>query len=353
MRKKMIVLGLMLCMGLAGGVYGTEYVGQDTLARADKKAKKELKKQEPALEKTEVKMPTPYEMLFKGKKTRTVKSNFITIHKIEDKVYFEFPFKYLNREMIISSVPSQASNNVVCSIGLRETRHIKFTKEDTLICLRKVNSSLASDPREKNIGIAVRENTLDPVVESYRIQAYNPDSTAAVIDVTGLFLRENEFLPLFPSDVDGLSVSARYNSKTESFLTEMKSFDDNLTIKTMMSFEVSLKYLLFSVYQNNVSVEATRSLLLLPEEKMRPRIADTRVGIFLNAKDYLSTSEDQIRRYYLANRWRVEPKDEKAYRKGALVEPKKPIVFYMDDAFPELWKKAIRENRLQECSSGT
>ena len=347
MRKKMIVLGLMLCMGLAGGVYGTEYVGQDTLTRADKKAKKELKKQEPALEKTEVKMPTPYEMLFKGKKTRTVKSNFITIHKIEDKVYFEFPFKYLNREMIISSVPSQASNNVVCSIGLRETRHIKFTREDTLICLRKVNSSLASDPREKNIGIAVRENTLDPVVESYRIQAYNPDSTAAVIDVTGLFLRENEFLPLFPSDVDGLSVSARYNSKTESFLTEMKSFDDNLTIKTMMSFEVSLKYLLFPVYQNNVSVEATRSLLLLPEEKMRPRIADTRVGIFLNAKDYLSTSEDQIRRYYLANRWRVEPKDEKAYRKGALVEPKKPIVFYMDDAFPELWKKAIRQGTLR------
>lgn len=348
MKKRMFIGGLMLFLSLVNGVYGTDRIDRDTVRAEKKQAKKEIEQvKEKPNERLGIKTLTPYERLFDGKKTRTVKSNFITIHKIDEKLYFEFPFKFLNREMIISSVPSQVSNNMVCLVGARSTRHIKFTKEDTLICLRKVNSALACDPKDKNIDKAVRQNTLDPIVESYKIQAYNPDSTAAVIDVTGLFLRENDLLPLFESEVDGLSVNARYNMKAESFLSEMKAFDDNLTIKTTMSFDVSLKYLMFSVYQNNVSLLATRSLLLLPEEKMRPRIADSRVGIFLNAQDYISSTEDQIHRYYLANRWRVEPKDEKAYRKGILVEPKKPIVFYVDDAFPELWKKAIRKGTLR------
>ena len=335
-------------MGLMNEVCGAERMEQDTVRTTKKQAKKELQQKEaeqPA--KPEIKTPTPYERLFDGKKCQTVRSDFMTIHKIDEKLYFEFPFKYLDREMIISSVPSQVSNTMVCLVGARSTTHIKFTKEDTLICLRKVNSALAADSRDKNIYEAIRQNTLDPIVESYKIQAYNPDSTAAVIDVTGLFMRENDLVPLFESEVDGLSVSARSNMKAESYLSELKAFEDNLTIKTTMSFDVSLKYMMFTVYQNNVTLLATRSLLLLPEEKMRPRIADTRVGIFLNARDYVSTSEDQIRRYYFANRWRVEPKDEKAYRKGGLVEPKKPIVFYVDDAFPELWKKAIRKGTLR------
>ena len=44
-----------------------------------------------------------------------------------------------------------------------------------------------------------------------------------------------------------------------------------------------------------------------------------------------------------ANRWRVEPSDEAAYRRGELVRPKKPIVFYIDPDFPESWRKPIFE----------
>lgn len=36
-----------------------------------------------------------------------------------------------------------------------------------------------------------------------------------------------------------------------------------------------------------------------------------------------------------------------AFQRGELVEPVKPIVFYIDDAFPELWKQPIKEGTLR------
>ncbi len=296
--------------------------------------------------KDEVKKPTAYEKLFQDKSCKSVKSTFITIHKIEDKVYFEFPLKYLKREMLLASSPAAASNNFVCEIGVKSTNHVKFTKDDTLICLRKVNSTTTCTQREEAMKKAVARNNLDPIVASYKILAYNPDSTAVVFDVSGMFLKENEMLPILPEQVGQYSVSSRMGN-SEPFVSEMKSFDDNLTIRTTMSFSVSLKYFMFTVYRNDVTVVAARSLMLLPEEKMRPRFSDSRVGIFLYNKLNVSTEEDQLQSYSVAHRWRVEPKDVKAYAKGQLVEPVKPIVFYLDDAFPEAWKKPIKEGTLR------
>lgn len=76
---------------------------------------------------------------------------------------------------------------------------------------------------------------------------------------------------------------------------------------------------------------------------MKPRISDSRIGIFLTPKQYISTEEDKIQQFTFANRWRLEPKDMKAWERGELVEPIKPIVWYVDDAFPESWKQPIRD----------
>jgi hypothetical protein len=322
----------------------------ETVVKADTtKGKKDNVKKDAdakAMASNDVKKPTAYEKLFHDKSCKSVKSTFITIHKIEDKVYFEFPLKYLGKEMLLSSSPSAASNNFVCEIGVKSINHIKFTKDDTLICLRKVNSTTTCTQREEAMEKAVARNNLDPIVASYKILAYNPDSTAVVFDVSGMFLKENDMLPILPGQVGQYSISSRMG-RGEPFMTEMKSFDDNLTIKTTMSFSVSLKYYMFTVYQDDVTVVAARSLMLLPEEKMRPRFSDSRVGIFLENKLNVSTEEDQLQSYSVAHRWRVEPKDVKAYGKGKLVEPVKPIVFYLDDAFPESWKKPIKEGTLR------
>lgn len=80
---------------------------------------------------------------------------------------------------------------------------------------------------------------------------------------------------------------------------------------------------------------------------MRPRITDSRLGIFLGNKVYVSMEEDGIQKYSVANRWRLEPKDMDAWKQGKLVEPVKPIVYYLDNTFPESWKEPLREGILR------
>ncbi len=302
---------------------------------------------------TEVKAPekkSAYDKLFKKKSCETVKSNFITLHKVDGKLYFEIPTKYLGREMLLASTLTSTSSNDFCDVGYKQNDplHIKFTKIDSTIYLNEVNAYVTSNPNEPSLRKAIDKNFMDAILYSYKIAAYNGDSTAVVIDVTPMFTTDMKEFAFLPTSIMGLIQVVTSFNKDGSALGEIKAFDDNLTVKSMLSYKMSLKFMAFSILDNMpLTATVTRSLLLLPEEKMRPRISDSRVGIFVTSKQHVSTAKDGIQNYTLANRWRLEPKDVAAYRRGELVEPVKPIVFYIDDAFPELWKQPIKEGTLR------
>ena len=76
---------------------------------------------------------------------------------------------------------------------------------------------------------------------------------------------------------------------------------------------------------------------------MYPRQADPRIGIFFQGLTEFNSMRRGVEYKYYAQRWRLEPKDEEAFRLGKLVEPKKPIVFYVDNTFPASWNKPIKE----------
>lgn len=281
-----------------------------------------------------VKPETPYEKLFKGKKCETAKGKFITLHKVGEKLYFELPLSYLERRMLLASTLTGASDNDLGEVGYKsnDPLHIKFTKTDSTIYMRLVNTAATYNEKEAGMRKAYERNFMDPMLKAYKIMAYTNDSAAVVIDMTEFFAKHNEMLPALPDNVGGfISVSASPNNDGFA-LRDIKAFDDNVSIKTDMAYKVSMSVLgMFTIRSNDpVSVRVTRTLLLLPEKKMRPRISDSRVGIFLTDKINLSTEEDQIQTYSLAHRWRLEPKDMEAYKRGELVEPIKPIVFYLD-----------------------
>ena len=291
-----------------------------------------------------------YDKLFQKESCETVKSNFITLHKVDGKLYFEIPMKYLGREMLFASTLTSTSSNDFCDVGYKQNDplHVRFTKIDSTIYLNEVNAFVTSNPKEPSLQKAIDKNFADAVLYSYKIAAYTPDSTAVVIDVTPIFTTDMKEFAFLPTTIMGLiQLNSTFN-KDGVALGEVKAFDDNLSVKSMLSYKVSLKFMSFS-FLNNMSLTATvtRSLLLLPEEKMRPRISDSRVGIFITSKQHVSTEKDGIQNYTLANRWRMEPKDMAAFQRGELVEPVKPIVFYIDDAFPELWKQPIKEGTLR------
>ena len=289
-----------------------------------------------------------YDKLLKKPGCQTAKGNFITLHKLGGKVYFEFPLKYMTREMLIASTPAESSEPTVCPIGYkgRDPMHVKFVLEDSLVYLQRVTSSVTYDESDPNLTRAVTSSFKDVYITNHPVLASNPDSTAVVFDMTSLFMTNEPELSPIITQLGPLSVVSNMKSDLSS-LGSIKAFDDNVTIESNLSFSYVLRYLFFSGGGGDVSARVVRTVLLLPEDKMKARVSDSRVGIFLTMKQHISTEEDKINFYSIANRWRLEPKDMNAWERGELVEPKKPIVYYIDNAFPQLWQAPIKEGVLR------
>ncbi len=89
--------------------------------------------------------------------------------------------------------------------------------------------------------------------------------------------------------------------------------------------------------------EANTSLVLLTVKPMMPRLKDQRVGYFsVKQNDYGLDAQKADEREYIV-RWRLEPKDMAAFERGELVEPIKPITYYIDPATPDKWRPYIKQ----------
>jgi hypothetical protein len=80
-------------------------------------------------------------------------------------------------------------------------------------------------------------------------------------------------------------------------------------------------------------------MILLPKVPMQPRYFDPRVGYFSTGYTDFDLNRQGVERVRMITRWRLEPKPEdvEKYKRGELVEPQKPIVFYIDPATPKQW----------------
>lgn len=139
---------------------------------------------------------TSYQKLFKGKACETVNGLF-TIHKMEDKIYFEIPLQLLDREMLLGATISETTNNLFGSVGEKpvDPLAVVFFKVDSTIHLGRMNTQYKTGL--KNVAESLKESTRPAVIFSNKILAYNADSTAVVVDVTNFFLADNKLLPPF------------------------------------------------------------------------------------------------------------------------------------------------------------
>lgn len=297
----------------------------------------------------QVKKKTPYEKLFSGKKYETAKG-LITLHKIEGRVYFELPLKLLDKDMLLGSTISETTDNRFGSVGEKPYAplHIVFTKSDSLVSLREVSDEYIS--ADENLRQRISESTQPAILKNFPIKAYSPDSMAVVFDMTDFLLANrdnmNPFSPFSPV-MAAYTVSKEFR-KEDSSITSVKSFGDNLSIRSSLTYNVTVSRAgVTYIKQMPFTAVLTRSIILLPEQPMRPRYADPRINIFYTPKVEFSNESQRIENVYYALKWRLEPVDEERYRKGELVEPRKPIVFYIDNAFPEFWKKHIRRGILR------
>lgn len=278
-----------------------------------------------------------YEELTKKAATR---EGMFKVHQVGNDWYFEVSDSLLGRDMLIvnkvSGVPYELNDAGLNKGMFYENKLIRFYKDTTYhkIWVTTRNSKV-SVPEGDAIARSVRDNYREAVIEQFPIEAFNADSTAALIKVNKVFDgSEKSFNDLFQN----ISLSASVKRELSKILG-IKVFPENIVVKSLFSTHFS---------QGNESVpltiEVTTNVVLLPEKPMRPRFADARVGFFSTPHYYFNDKQQEVEKRELVHRWRLEPKPEdiEKYKRGELVEPAKPIVFYIDPATPPQWREQIK-----------
>ena len=297
-------------------------------------------KSKPAAVQDTVKIKTPYEKLFE--KGDTLSRGLLNVHLMKGKVYFEIPDSLLGRTFIMGSTVKATSDNANGVVGSKDDLiPFAFSKADSSILVRDVNLDMAStDP---DILSALGKSNIGAVRRKFKIAATSPEGYS-VVDVTDWFLNDDEQMRPLLNLNNYTSYKRSQNYKKElSYIDGVKSFEDNLSVTSCMTYTYALTDLQGKqvVKDRSFTALVTRSVLLLPEETYHPRIADPRINFFFTGRTRMGSGSQGSRAEYFVNRWRLEPSDTLAYRRGELVEPVRPITFYIDSDFPEWWKPYI------------
>lgn len=260
-----------------------------------------------------------------------------TVHRIDEKVFYEIPNKLLGKDMLL--VTRQAKTPSV-GYGGEETNEeiVRWERKYNRILLRAVMfSNVAADSLP--ISKAVRNANNEEIIASFPIQALAKDSNGVVIDVTSMFTTDIGILTPPKSTRDQFRMTALDASR--SYVDYARSFPENIEVENVLTYGAE------AAPQNPSSRTMTftmhHSMVKLPETPMMARYADPRVGWFSHTRTDYGLPTQKAERRSIIRRWRLEPKDEAAYFRGELVEPKKPITYYIDPATPVQWRAALKK----------
>lgn len=264
------------------------------------------------------------------------------VHKVDDKYYFELDNDLLEKEiLVVSRIAGYVKNLSFGGAGMksRPQQVIRWQRHEDKILLRSVSYTSVANPEEA-IYQSVKNNNFEPIIMTFDIKTIAEDSSSVVVDVTNLFTSD---VPMIGAlmDYQRKRFGIRNLDSKRTFINYMKAFPNNLEVRHILTYNGT--DLPDNGLTQSLSLEMNQSFILLPEEPMQPRLADSRVGYFsVNQVDYSLDEQKAGTRTYIT-KWRLEPKDPEAYARGELVEPIKPIVYYVDPGTPEKWRPFIKQ----------
>jgi hypothetical protein len=285
----------------------------------------------------------PYEKVI----TSEAKSDpgIFSVHRVKEKVYYEIPGAELGKEFLWVSQIRKTTQGVGYGGQMLNNRVVRWERHNNRVLLRGVSYEVVADPK-LSIAQAVEAANNSPILMAFNIEAFGKND-APVIDVTRLFI----------SEVAEFSARARLRARgfdsSRSFIEKVKAFPSNINVQVSHTFTSPIDpppagppappsppspFRPPSMQPGSATVLMHYSMVKLPEQPMKPRLADYRVGYFsVQQTDYGVEEHRAPRRTYIT-RWRLEKKDPSA----EVSEPVKPIVYYIDPATPPKWVPYIR-----------
>jgi hypothetical protein len=285
--------------------------------------------------------PRPYGQVITSR--AVTKEGLFKVHQVGANLFFEVPRQELGREILVLR-RTAAGGTAQGFFGGGPSRVVTFERNGNRILLRQRAYNMVADSAAA-IYQAVSAMNVGPIIASFNVEAWGRDS-AAVINVTRLFTTNiNEFAGVPQVQAD------------RSFVEGFEAFPENVNVEATQTGTQAATPTpgggppgAGSPGPQTVSARYAWSFLKLPEQPMRPRLHDRRVGLgSVSFIDYSRPEHEATTRRFI-RRFRLEKTDPQA----EISDPVEPIVFWIDRATPEwlvpwvisgveAWEPAYRE----------
>jgi hypothetical protein len=262
------------------------------------------------------------------------------VHKVEQNYFYEIPDSLLQREMLMVTRIAKTATGIGFGGGKTNEQVLRWERKNDDILLRVVSHQIyAADSLP--VHEAVLNSNFEPILYMFPIKALGKDSASVVIDVTDLFQSDIKALG-FPESYRKRYKVSRLDDK-RSYIERINSYPINIETRHVKTYQAAAPPSNSSI--GSISIEISNSMILLPETPMQRRYFDERVGWFTSSQTDYGDEAQKSKSYEYLDRWRLEvkPEDEEKFRRGELVEPVKPIVYYIDRATPEKWRKYLKQ----------
>lgn len=296
--------------------------------------------------------PKPYREVITSKAVSD--AGLFTVHKVEDKYFFEIPDSLFQRDILVVNRISKAAAGMriggFFGYGGDQIGQgvIRFEKgPNNKVFLRSISFAEYAKDSTSPMFTSVTNSNVQPIAASFDIKSFGKDSTGAVIDITDYISGDNEVLHFSSAMKSSLRLAAIQADK--SYVVSVKSYPINVEIKAVKTYGRSPAPPTTGgggggggqagAASGNMTMELNSSMVLLPKVPMQPRYFDPRVGYFAVGYTDFDADPQGVKAIQMVKRWRLEPKpgDMEKYKRGELVEPQKPIIFYIDPATPKKW----------------
>lgn len=286
-------------------------------------------------------------------KAKTSKGMF-TVHKVEDKFFFEIPAGMMGRDiLVVNRISKSAAGSRSVGGGYAGDQIgknvIRFEKgPNNKVFLKNISYEEMSKDSTNDMYRSVLNSNLHPISSSFDIKVLATDSTGTVIELTDYIASDNDILFFSSQAKRSFNLSAYQSDK--SYIESVRSFPNNIEIKTVKTYLRTAAATGFGGGSapaipgaggagTPTTYELNSSMVVLPKEPMRPRYFDARVGFFATGYTDFDANPQGVKRVSMSTRWKLEPKPEdvQKYLRGELVEPQKPIIFYIDPSTPKKW----------------
>ena len=266
----------------------------------------------------------------------TKDEGLFNVYKKEEKYYFEIPDSLIGREMLMVTRVAKMSVSIPLTQHKLNEQVLRWDKKGKNFLLRE-NSYVNFANDSLPISEAVVNSNFEPILFKFKIEARNDSLNTSLIDVTSLF--NSDVKPLgYPQRSRKSRKISSLDTKL-SYIESIKSYPKNIEARHVKTYRSS------ETESGTVSMEINNSMVILPKTPMKRRYFDERVGWFTNSQTDYGIDNQEAKTVKYLKRWRLEVKDEdiEKFEAGELVEPKKPIVYYIDPATPKKWRKYLKQ----------